>query len=82
MTQLPQDDIRREAERQHGSTVGDVLDVAGTALDLGFTAVEIVASGAGQAIIGAAGAAAEGTVTVAKVSLEIVGGALGGLGDL
>jgi hypothetical protein len=54
----------------------------GRCSDLGITAVEIVASSAGQAAIGAASAAVEGTVTVATVSLEVVGSVLGGLTDL
>ncbi|MBR0652553.1 hypothetical protein GXW78_23050 [Roseomonas terrae] len=85
MTQIPdapEEELRREAERQQGGTVGDVLDATGTVLDLGITAVEIVASSAGQAAIGAASAAVEGTVTVATVSLEVVGSVLGGLTDL
>jgi hypothetical protein len=40
--------------------------------------VDAVATGA----VEAAGAALDATVTVAKVSLDVVGGILGGLGDL
>jgi hypothetical protein len=62
---------REEARRQTEANVDGALDLAGSVVDA-------VASGA----VEAAGAALDATVTVAKVSLDVVGGILGGLGDL
>lgn len=85
MSSNPEEEARREVERQQhqqGAGIGDVFDAAGTVMDLGIAAVEIAASSAGQAAISAAGMAVDGTVAVARVSLDIVGGVIGGLTDL
>ena len=66
---------REEARRQTESNVDGALDLAGSVVDA-------VASGAVEAAGAVAGAALDATVTVAKVSLDVVGGILGGLGDL
>ena len=66
---------REEAQRQTESAASQALDVAGGV-------IEAVASGAVEAAGAVAGAALDATVTVAKVSLDVVGGILGGLGDL
>ncbi|BDG73777.1 hypothetical protein [Roseomonas fluvialis] len=66
---------REEARRQTDANVDGALDLAGSVVDA-------VASGAVEAAGAVAGAALDATVTVAKVSLDVVGGILGGLGDL
>ncbi len=66
---------REEARREAESQGGQALDVAGGVIDL-------VASGVAEAAGAVAGAALDCTVTVAKVSLDVVGGILGGLTDL
>ena len=66
---------REEARRQAGSHQDGALDLAGGVVDA-------VANGAVEAAGAVAGAALDATVTVAKVSLDVVGGILGGLADL
>ncbi|CAH0257370.1 hypothetical protein [Roseomonas sp. CECT 9278] len=66
---------REEARRQAESHGGQALDVAGGVID-------VIASGVVETAGAVAGAALDATVTVAKVSLDVVGGILGGLGDL
>jgi chorismate synthase len=66
---------REEARRQAESQGGQALDVAGGVID-------VIASGVVDTAGAVAGAALDATVTVAKVSLDVVGGILGGLPDL
>jgi chorismate synthase len=66
---------REEARRQAESQGSQALDVAGGVID-------VVTSGVVDAAGAVAGAALDCTVTVAKVSLDVVGGILGGLADL
>lgn len=66
---------REEARRQAESQGGQGLDIAGSVVD-------VVANGVAEAAGAVAGAALDATVTVAKVSLDVVGGILGGLTDL
>lgn len=66
---------REEARRQTESQLPQALDATGSLID-GVTSGVVEAAGA------VAGAAIDCTVTVAKVSLDVVGGILGGLGDL
>jgi hypothetical protein len=66
---------REEARRQAESQGGQALDVAGGVM-------EVVASGVAEAAGAVASAALDCTVTVAQVSLDVVGGILGGLTDL
>lgn len=66
---------REEARRQAESQGGQTLEVADGMLD-------VVTSGVIEATGAVAGAALDATVTVAKVSLEVVGSVLGGLTDL
>jgi hypothetical protein len=66
---------REEARRQAESQGGQALDVADSVID-------VIASGVVETAGAVAGAALDATVTVAKVSLDVVGGILGGLPDL
>jgi hypothetical protein len=66
---------REEARRQAESQGGQALDVADGIID-------VIASGVVETAGAVAGAALDATVTVAKVSLDVVGGILGGLPDL
>jgi chorismate synthase len=66
---------REEARRQAESQAPQALDAAGSVIDL-------VTNGVVDAAGAVAGAALDATAMVAKVSLDVVGGILGGLGDL
>jgi hypothetical protein len=72
---LPPEAQQEEARRQADSQAPQALETAG---QVG----ETLLNGALDIVTDVAGAALEGTVAVAKVSLEVVGGILGGLGDL
>jgi hypothetical protein len=69
------EEARRQAEAQAGSGVDGLADAAEVTVDLAASGVLDVA---GQV----AGACLEGVATVAKASLDVVGGILSGLGDL
>ncbi len=71
----PDEAQREDARRQFESEGSTALDVAGGV-------VEALASGVVDAAGTVAGAALDATVTVAKVSVEVVGGILGGVADL
>jgi len=62
---------REEARRQTESQLPQALDATGSLID-----------GVTSGVVEVAGAAIDCTVTVAKVSLDVVGGILGGLADL
>lgn len=66
-----QEEARRQAESQASPVLEGVAQVADAALN-----------GAVELAVDAAAAAADGAITVAKVSIEVIGGILGGLGDL
>jgi chorismate synthase len=71
LDEAQRDDARRQAESQGNQAI----DAAGGVIDA-------VASGVVDAAGAVAGAAIDCTVTVATVSLDVVGGILGGLTDL
>jgi phosphotransacetylase len=66
---------REDARRQVESNADGALDLAGTVVDA-------ITSGAVHTAGTIVNAALDATVTVAKVSVDVVGGLLGGLGDL
>ncbi len=74
---------REEARRQvEGGGIEAVADGAELALDAATSgAIDLAAQAAGV-VVDATGAVLGATVEVAKVSLEVVGGILGGLADL
>jgi len=70
---------REEARRQAGSSTAEaVADGADLAVEL----AEAAGSGAIDFALDACSVAVEGAATVAKVSLDVVGGIIGGLVDL
>lgn len=66
-----QEEARRQAEGQASPVLEGVAQAADAVLD-----------GTVELVVDAATATAEGVVTVVKVSAEVVGGILTGLGDL
>jgi hypothetical protein len=73
------EEARRQAESSGaGSAADGALDIA----DLATSGAIDIATQAAGAVADAAGAVLGATADVAKASLEVVGGILGGLGDL
>ncbi|MBR0679721.1 hypothetical protein GXW74_04435 [Roseomonas eburnea] len=75
------DDLRRQTRGSGVEAVADGADLALGVVDLATSGAADMAAQAAGAVADAAGAVLGATAEVAKVSLEVVGGILGGLAD-
>jgi len=73
--QQQEDEARRQAQAGQTYIPDGLADITGAVADVANSGVVEVA---GEVV----GACLEGVATVAKVSLDVVGGILGGIGDL